>query len=155
LFSQNENSKLVHSHFSHILGSPSSRTKAINWQELGYVHHDLSELDAPFTEEEIATVVKEMPKERAPGPDGFIGMFYKKCWTVVKDDIVQAILSFYCHRIARLNLINEANIVLVPQVASQVLDFRPISQINSVIKIITKILGNRLAPHMNSLVSNA
>jgi hypothetical protein len=84
-----------------------------------------------------------------------IGMFYKKCWTVVKDDIVQAILSFYCHRIARLNLINEANIVLVAQEASQVLDFRPISQINSVIKIITKILGNRLAPHMNSLVSNA
>lgn len=137
------------------MGSPSSRTKAINWQELGYVHHDLSELDAPFTEEKIAMVVKEIPKERAPGPDGFIGIFYKKCWTVVKVDIVQAILSFYCHRIARLNLINEANIVLVPQIASQVLDFRPISQINSVIKIITKILGNRLAPHMNSLVSNA
>ena len=71
VFSQNEKSKLVHSHFSRILGSPSSRTKAINRQQLGYLHHDLSELDAPSTEEEIATVVKEMPKEKAPGPDRF------------------------------------------------------------------------------------
>jgi len=125
------------------LGSPNSRTKAINWNEVGYVCHDLGELDAPFTEEEIASVIKEMPMEKARGPDGFIGLFYKKCWAVVKEDIVQAILSFYCHRTAKLNLINEANIVLLPktQVASQVSDFRPISLINSVVKIITKILA--------------
>jgi len=126
-----------------ILGSPNSRTKAINWNGVGYVCHDLGELDAPFTEEEIASVIKEMPMEKAPGPDGFIGLFYKKCWAVVKEDVVQAILSFYCHQTAKLNLINEANIVLLPktQVAAQVSDFRPISLINSVVKIITKILA--------------
>ena len=41
------------------------------------------------------------------------------------------------------------------QDARSVSDYRPISLINSFVKIITKILANRLAPHMNSLVSNA
>ena len=41
------------------------------------------------------------------------------------------------------------------QVASQVSDYKPISLINSMVKIITTLLANRLAPHMNSLVSIA
>jgi len=121
------------------------------------VHHDLEDLDVPFTEVEIESAIKEMPSEKAPGPDGFIGLFYKNCWSVIKEGLIQAIMSFYSLRTARLNLINEANIVLLPksQEASSVSDYRPISLINSVAKIITKILANRLTPHMNSIVSNA
>jgi len=39
------------------------------------VHHDLEDLDVPFTEEEIESAIKEMPSEKAPSPDGFIGLF--------------------------------------------------------------------------------
>jgi hypothetical protein len=94
-----------------------------------------------------------MPPEKAPGPDGFIVIFYKKCWSIIKDDLTQAIMSFYTHRTARL----KANIVVLPknQIATTVSDYRSISLINSVAKIVTKLLANRLAPHMNSLVSNA
>jgi len=148
---------LIHNHFSSIMGTPSTRSKAIKWNGLGYTHHDLEDLDAPFTDQEIEAVIKDMPMEKAPGPDGFIGSFYKRCWTIIKGDMPQGIMSFYNHRTTRLGLINEANIVLLPktQDARSVSDYRPISLINSFVKIITKILANRLAPHMNSLVSNA
>lgn len=102
-------------------------------------------------------MVKDVSAEKAPGPDGFIGIFYKKCWSIIKGDLFQAVMSFYNHQTTRLNLINEANIVLLPktQDATSLSNYRPISLINRVAKIITKILANRLTPHMNSLVSNA
>jgi hypothetical protein len=144
---------LAHTHFSRLIGTPSIRSKALNWNELGYTQHDLDDLDAPFTEQEIEAVIKEMPSEKAPSPDGFIRLFYKQCWSIIKHDLVEAIMGFYNHRTAKLGLINAANIVLLPKTsgASSLSDYRPISLINSV----TKILANRLAPHMNSLVSNA
>lgn len=42
------------------------------------------ELDEPFTEEEVWAALKQMPAEKAPGPDGFNGTFYKKCWHLIK-----------------------------------------------------------------------
>jgi hypothetical protein len=70
-------------------------------------------VDRPLTEEEIELVIKEMPSEKAPSPDGFIGLFYKKYWTIIKEDLIHA-TYFYSHRTAKLNLINAANIVLLP-----------------------------------------
>jgi len=98
-----------------------------------------------------------MPSKKVPGPDGFIGCFDKKCWSVIKDDVIQAIMSFFNNQTSKLHPINTANIVLLPktQYAAALSDYRPISLINSFVKIITKLLANRLAPHMNDLVSNA
>lgn len=154
---QESKSDLAHNHFSSLLGSPSIRTKAINWAELGLQSHDLEDLDVPVTKEEIERVIKELPAEKAPGPDGFIGIFYKSCWSIIKEDVLQAISSFFNHRTSRLSIINEAHIVLLPktQEANSLSEYRPISLINSFVKIITKVLANRLVPHMNGLVSNA
>jgi len=148
---------MAFNHFAKVLGTSSVRTKAIDWGELGYQRHDLQDLDAPFTAQEVETVVKNMPSEKAPGPDGFIGGFYKKCWNIIKEDLVQAMTCFFNNRTSRIHLINTANIILLPknQEPETLGDYRPISLINSVIKIIAKLLANQLAPHMNKLVSNA
>ena len=133
------------------------RGRAINWEQLGYSPHNLEDLDTPFTEEELLNTIRSLPSEKAPGPDGFIGVFYKKCWEIIKDDFYVAILGFYNHRTAKMSLFNEANIVLLPkkQDARTLNEYRPISLINSMVKIITKMLAIRLVPHLNELVSHA
>jgi hypothetical protein len=107
--------------------------------------------------QEIEKVIKEMPSEKAPDLDGFIGSFYKKCWTIIKDDVTQAIMSFFNNHTVKLHLINTAHITLLPKMqdAAALSDYRPISLINSFVKILTKLLANRLAPHLNDIVSNA
>jgi hypothetical protein len=36
---------------------------------------DLEELTNPFSKKEMDEVIKDMPLDRAPGPDGFNGLF--------------------------------------------------------------------------------
>ena len=40
---------------------------------------DFDSLERPFSKEEIDNIVKEMPTNKSPGPDGFNGTFLKKC----------------------------------------------------------------------------
>jgi hypothetical protein len=55
----------------------------------------------------------------------------------------------------RLHLLNKAYMVLIPkkQDATKVSDYRPISLIHSFVKILSKLLANRLGPELNQLVS--
>ena len=66
-------------------------------------------------------------------------------------------MGFYNHKTSKMNIFNEANIVLLPkkQDLMSIADYRPIRLINSVTKVITKILATRLATRMKQLVSHA
>jgi hypothetical protein len=55
------------------------------------LRHDLHDLDRTVDIEEIYAVVLQTAPEKAPGPDGYIGAFFKKCWGIVKHDLVDAI----------------------------------------------------------------
>jgi hypothetical protein len=39
----------------------------------------LDVLTVPFDKKEMDEVIKKMPMDRSPGPDGFNGLFVKKC----------------------------------------------------------------------------
>jgi hypothetical protein len=56
-----------------------------------------------------------MPQDKAPGPDGFTGHFFEKCWQTIRADVTAAINSFYNNRSRDLNLLNKANIILIPK----------------------------------------
>jgi hypothetical protein len=114
---------------------------------------NLDHITEPFTKVQIDAVVANMPLDKAPWPDGFNGKFIKKCWGIIKEDIYKLCLDFFDGAVD-LQAINNSFITLVPKVnnPTTVNDFRLISLINCVVKIITKLLGDRLQKVIISLV---
>lgn len=105
----------------------------------------LEDLAAPFQTAEIDLVIKKMPLDKAPGPDGFNGLFLKKCWHIIKGSFYNLCAEFYSGTLS-LECINTSYITLVPKVSNPetVNDFRPISLLNGSLKVLTKILADRL-----------
>jgi PII-like signaling protein len=73
----------------------------------------LHELTKPFEEKEMDEVIKNMPVDRAPGPDGFNGLFLKTCWPIIKQDFYKLAADFHDETI-QLKNINGSLITLVP-----------------------------------------
>lgn len=153
--SQHDKQQAVLRHFQAHLGNHSPRQIGINFASLGWEGVINNNLDARFTEEEIENIIRKFPKEKAPGPDGFIGIFFKTCWSTIKPSIMLALDQFYNMNQQDLHFLNQAYIVLVPKKTdvSKLTDFRPISHIHSFAKIIAKVLANRLAPLLPQLIS--
>jgi hypothetical protein len=49
---------------------------------------DLYDLDSPFLDDEISSVVANLPSGKAPGLDGFNTDFMKKCWPIISQDFI-------------------------------------------------------------------
>ena len=152
-----DKARVVDDFYDKLLGTSEPREHTINLLELGIpTHtHNLADLDSPFTEEEVWLTIKQLPLDKAPGPDGFTGRFYKACWSIIKNDIMVAISAVWSRRLRGLGPLNTAYITLIPKKedAEQPKDFRPISLVHSFAKLITKLLANRLAGQLNQMVS--
>ena len=78
-----------------LLGTVQNRDYTLNLENVGIPSLELQELEAVFTEEEVWAVIREMPPDRAPGPDGFMGAFYQRVWHIIKHDIMAVLLKLY------------------------------------------------------------
>jgi hypothetical protein len=114
---------------------------------------NLDSLSGPFTTEEIDKIVHDLPSDKAPGPDGFSGLFIKKCCPIIKYDFYRLCDEFW-NGALNLQSINDAFITLVPKNNSSEgpNDYRPISLLNISLKILTKLLANRLQMKILDLV---
>jgi hypothetical protein len=113
----------------------------------------LEDLVSPFSTEEIDLIVKSLPNDKSRGLDSFNTDLMKKCWPIISNDFYEMCQSFYSHTLC-LQSINGSYVTLVPKIdnPAKVSDFRPISLLNSSIKLITKILSNRLQKVILKLV---
>ncbi|WVZ55317.1 hypothetical protein U9M48_005990, partial [Paspalum notatum var. saurae] len=108
-----------------------------------------------FTEPEVWEAIRDLPADRAPGPDGFTGAFYKAAWPIIKEDVLAALHAFYLGNGRGFESLNNGLIVLLPKTvgAEHPADFRPIAMVHSFGKLVSKLLASRLAPRLPQLVS--
>ncbi len=101
-------------------------------------------------------VIQNIEGDKALGPNGFTIAFFQKCWRVVELDIMALIGEFFEFCKFEKSL-NATFLSLIPKKvnALNIWDFRPISLIGSVYKLLAKVLANRLALVLDGIVSEA
>ncbi|PNX68012.1 cysteine-rich receptor-like protein kinase, partial [Trifolium pratense] len=115
---------------------------------------EASSLIKPFSLDEVKAAVWDCDNYKSPGPDGINFGFIKDFWAEMQGDVMRFISDF--HRNGRLTKgLNATFIALIPKVDSpqRLNDFRPISLVGSLYKILAKVLANRLRLVMGSVVS--
>jgi hypothetical protein len=111
-------------------------------------------LTAPFSLEEIEMVVKECDGNKSPGPDGFNFNFVKDSWDLLKGDIRIRFDQFHENECLPKSFLSYF-VTLIPKVDSPfgLSDYRPISLLGCLYKIIAKVLVNRLSKVMNVIIA--
>ncbi|GJY50686.1 RNA-directed DNA polymerase, eukaryota [Tanacetum coccineum] len=113
------------------------------------------DLERHVSHDEIRLAVWDCGVNKSPGPDGFTFEFFRKFWKVIGPDFCEAVEHFFKQGSFSKGC-NSSFIALIPKVldAKFVNDYRPISLIGCIYKVVTKILASRLAMVIAGLVSN-
>ncbi|KAJ9707046.1 hypothetical protein PVL29_002163 [Vitis rotundifolia] len=133
-------------YFEKLYASPTGEpwiVEGLDWCPI--LEESAGRLDSPFTEEEISKAIFQLDRDKAPGPDGFTIAVFQDCWDVIKEDLVRVFAEF--HRSGIINQSTNASfIVLLPKksLTKKISDFRSISLITSLYKVIAKVLSERL-----------
>lgn len=116
-------------------------------------HENLSFLEDPFFSEENDDIIKPLPNNKSPRPDGFNNEFLKASWQTITLDFYNLCQAFHSNSLCPKS-INRSYITLIPKVESPITisDYRPVSLLNSSGNLITKILANRLQTVITKLV---
>lgn len=110
-------------------------------------------LAAPLVNQEILNALKSFKPFKAPGPNRLHSIFYQKFWPQIGNSVVA-----FCNNIFKNHIIpdhiNQTFLCLIPKVQSptSMTQYRPISLCNTVYKIISKIISNRLKPFLEKLI---
>ncbi|GKV44689.1 hypothetical protein SLEP1_g51849 [Rubroshorea leprosula] len=110
-------------------------------------------LIAPFSESEIKAAIWECECSKAPGPDGFNFGFVKSEWDTIKEEVIEFIHEFQKNS-KLVKGLNTSFIVLIPKVVSpqKIEDYRPISLLGAMYKILAKLLANRLKEVLEGVI---
>lgn len=118
-----------------------------------------------ITANEILEVIKQMPNDKSPGPDGFTGESYKRFSTLLVENIYETFATV-TRQSSSLHPLNSSfltkslefflhNSDSKKEYAATSQDYRPVSLVHSIQIFFSKILENRLQQELHSLVDMA
>lgn len=114
----------------------------------------LTRLNAEITDAEICSTIRKLGCGKAPGPDGYTGEFYK----LMRDQLSPVLARYFNVLLDTGELRPEADnayILVLPKPGRDPLDpgsYRPISLLDQDLKILSKILADRLANFLPQLI---
>jgi len=149
--------QVVYTHFSNHFRAPSVErpsTSDLNFRTLTY--REGAAIIKPFPMEELKIAVWDCDSYKCPGLDGVNFGFIKEFWLDMREELMHYVSDF--HRNGKLlKGINSTFITLIPKkdVPQSLNDFRPISLVGSLYKVLAKLLANRLKSVIGSVISDS
>lgn len=147
---------VIENYFSTLFTATSLNGQLSQREEVGQVSlQDNMDLVLDVTEEEVRVAVFAMHPEKSPGIDGFNPAFYQVFWNIVKHDVIQ-----FCQRFMNTRElpdgVNQTLVCLIPKIKNPqtMADLRPISLCNVLMRILSKVLSNRLKACLGSIISD-
>jgi len=137
---------LVFNHFSSHFKSVATERPCIENLNFNMLNvGQCGEITKPLSLEEVKQAVWDCDSFKSPRPDGVNMGFVKDFWPELRDDIMCFLFDF--HKNGKLSKgINNTFISLIPKTecSHRLNDFRPISMVGSIYKILSKVLSDRL-----------
>ncbi|GBG60716.1 hypothetical protein CBR_g12454 [Chara braunii] len=110
-------------------------------------------LESDFTVDEIRVAIKQQPPGKAPGVDGLSAMLFKKCASMLDQEIVNCLMSMASgHPMPAQQLQGVVTLVHKKGAKSQIWNKRPITLTTTFYKIVSRVLANRMQSVLPGLV---